>query len=498
MKNKEEKIIGTYFYPHFANKGKVAQVIRTLIEYRKVAQKIAHIQWKYFFINRECKFNKYLSVKEINSDLSERYKQTCLWQVCSTLKSYISNLQNQFVNIIFHSNLPEKDKHILLALNSKNAWLKYDNSEIICYKDKTKIVYPITEFHKNLAKKIFKHLIKKNRKPSFKRISMHLDEKVAVLIEKITNKAKEFDYWLRLSTVNKGNPIYIPLKKNPHAEFIDGEFMKFVQIIYQNDNLIIKRVKSLNAKQYIPQIQEISIDLGLNPLFATNKGDLFGRNFLKSLTEFDRKIQNRAKYLQSKGIKRLKTDKKFSELTNHLREFLKNEVNRILNRIIKIYKPAKLIIEKLNFRSPELSKRMNRLIQNFGKRYIKEKLNRFKEIFGIEIIEVNPAYTSQECSCCGYVDKNNRKNTYYFECKSCGKKLNAQVNGSRNISKRSSLVDVKLYTPKKQVLKVLVKHYLERLNGCNSAPLKLLSENPYFKDSLGNFKPLECGENKCL
>ena len=498
MKNKEEKIIGTYFYPHFANKGKVAQVIRTLIEYRKVAQKIAHIQWKYFFINRECKFNKYLSVKEINSDLSERYKQTCLWQVCSTLKSYIGNLQNQFVNIIFYSNLPEKDKHILLALNSKNAWLKYDNSEIICYKDKAKIVYPVTEFHKNLAKKIFKHLIKKNRKPSFKRISMHLDEKVAVLIEKIPNKAKEFDYWLRLSTVNKGNPIYIPLKKNPHAEFIDGEFMKFVQIIYQNDNLIIKRVKSLNAKQYIPQIQEISIDLGLNPLFATNKGDLFGRNFLKSLTEFDRKIQNRAKYLQSKGIKRLKTDKKYSELTNHLREFLKNEVNRILNRIIKIYKPAKLIIEKLNFRSPELSKRMNRLIQNFGKRYIKEKLNRFKEIFGIEIIEVNPAYTSQECSCCGYVDKNNRKNTYYFECKSCGKKLNAQVNGSRNISKRSSLVDVKLYTPKKQVLKVLVKHYLERLNGCNSAPVKLLSENPYFKDSLGNFKPLECGENKCL
>jgi putative transposase len=171
------------------------------------------------------------------------------------------------------------------------------------------------------------------------------------------------------------NPVYIPLKKNPHAEFIDGEFMKFVQIIYQNDNLIIKRVKFLNAKQYIPQIQEISIDLGLNPLFATNKGDLFGRNFLRLLIEFDRKIQNRAKYLQSKGIKRLKTDKKYNELTNHLREFLKNEVNRILNRIIKIYKPAKLIIEKLNFRSPELSKRMNRLIQNFGKRYINLSLS---------------------------------------------------------------------------------------------------------------------------
>jgi len=61
----------------------------------------------------------------------------------------------------------------------------------------------------------------------------------------------------------------------------------------------------------------------------------------------------------------------------------------------------------LDFRSLELSKRMNRILQNFGRRYIKQKLERLQELYGIGVIEINPAYTSQECSSCGYVDKNN-------------------------------------------------------------------------------------------
>jgi transposase, IS605 OrfB family, central region len=163
-----------------------------------------------------------------------------------------------------------------------------------------------------------------------------------------------------------------------------------------------------------------------------------------------------------------------------LREFLKNEINRLINIIIKIYKPKRIVIEKLDFRSPELSKRMNRMIQNFGKRYIKEKLQKLQELYGIEVVEINPAYTSQECSCCGYIDKKNRKDTQEFECKACGNKTNAQINGAKNILKRSSLGNLR----KKQVLKILIERYLERLKGCKSPPLDVIRDNPYFKDYL--------------
>lgn len=41
----------------------------------------------------------------------------------------------------------------------------------------------------------------------------------------------------------------------------------------------------------------------------------------------------------------------------------------------------------------------------------------------LEIVELNPAYTSQECYSCGYVDKSNRQSQSEFKCKCCGKEL---------------------------------------------------------------------------
>ncbi|WP_169727082.1 hypothetical protein [Thermocrinis ruber] len=53
-----------------------------------------------------------------------------------------------------------------------------------------------------MAKKIFKHLLGKNRRPRFEGIALHLDGKVAELEPRKEGKAKAFDYWLKLSTVS--------------------------------------------------------------------------------------------------------------------------------------------------------------------------------------------------------------------------------------------------------------------------------------------------------
>jgi putative transposase len=39
-------------------------------------------------------------------------------------------------------------------------------------------------------------------------------------------------------------------------------------------------IKQLKKKEYISLTDEIVVDLGLRSLFATDKRDLFGRNFL--------------------------------------------------------------------------------------------------------------------------------------------------------------------------------------------------------------------------
>lgn len=53
---------------------------------------------------------------------------------------------------------------------------------------------------------------------------------------------------------------------------------------------------------------------------------------------------------------------------------------------------------------------------------------------GIKVVKVNPKYTSQRCSKCGYIDKENRESQSEFVCKCCGFRTNADFNASQNLS----------------------------------------------------------------
>ena len=52
---------------------------------------------------------------------------------------------------------------------------------------------------------------------------------------------------------------------------------------------------------------------------------------------------------------------------------------------------------------------------------------------GGALVKVNPAYTSQTCSCCGHVDKLNRKTQASFVCLACGHAEHADTNAAKNI-----------------------------------------------------------------
>lgn len=53
---------------------------------------------------------------------------------------------------------------------------------------------------------------------------------------------------------------------------------------------------------------------------------------------------------------------------------------------------------------------------------------------GIQVVKVNPQYTSQRCSKCGHIDEDNRTSQARFCCVKCGFKANADFNASQNLS----------------------------------------------------------------
>jgi transposase len=54
---------------------------------------------------------------------------------------------------------------------------------------------------------------------------------------------------------------------------------------------------------------------------------------------------------------------------------------------------------------------------------------------GIDISQINPAYTSQECPCCGHIAKGNRVGLQ-FQCVACGHTGDADLTASKNIGRR--------------------------------------------------------------
>ena len=345
---------------------------------------------------------------------------------------------------------------------------------------------PIDKEILKLSRKIIKRAIAKNRLPNTKNIQLHLDGKVAIVETKKENGAEAFDYWIKLSTLNRGNPVYLPLRSNPYFESVEGKLKNFCQInVDRFGSVSIALLKEIRKKEYKPKMDKLALDLGLSNLFATDRGDLFGRRFIDYLLRVDEKIVPLKARLQRNRLKPSHS-KRYRRLVKKTRDYLKNEIHRILNRIVKLYAPKEIVIEKIDFQSPKLSKRMNRILQNFGKRIIRQKLESLKEELGIKITEINPAYTSQTCSKCGYVDKRNRKSQSVFICGFCRSKQNSDVNAAKNILLRSSRKIGDIYTKKSEVLDKLVKEFVERhKKQVRSCPAIL--SNPYFDG-----EPIDC------
>ena len=425
-------IIRTYPLTHYMNKDKITKVNLVIDQYRILAKNIAYNQWDNFFMNGT--FYKDLPIS-IPTSLSARYQQTCQYQVVGMLESYISNLKNDFKVYVNRSKLSPHIKQDLYAINLLGLW--FSNTSYMVNNPKGKDYRTITLQTIKLARKIMKHIFKIFNKPTYNNINMALDTKVAKVSTKDDTKATNYDYWLNLSSIIPRKTIKIPIDTNKYFNNVVGKIKKFVQINKdQDNNLTVCFMKELPDQKDIYQenikMETIAIDLGLRNLFSTSEGDMFGRGFIDKLYYYDNLITKHMKELQKHNIKPNK-NKKYRKLVSKVKHYIKNLINRNINKILKLHNPKTIVMEQLNFQSPNLSKRLNRIIGNFGKGYLTKKLDSITELYGVEVIYINPAYTSQECSKCHNIDKLNRKSQGAFTCTFCGSKQNADVNASKTI-----------------------------------------------------------------
>lgn len=352
-------------------------------------------------------------------------------QVNAALKSWVALAQKESFRVIRSWDIPDEERTRLIMLTKQKLW-----------------------WTDPLGEEIIHDVLKTTPFPVFTSLSIRLDDLVCAPGESAEG------YWLRLRVF--GEKLDIPVQPSPYYlhRMNAGRECSVSVLSFPDDSMVIHRMVEIEDAELRTAGADIGIDWGLATLLTTSDGDCMGRRLYSWLQKMDDQLQQLTASLQQQGIP-LKKSQRYQKLNHRIRQYVTNEVNRVLNRIAS-WDIKSISVEKLDFRGGGLSGRMNRILSRAGRNAFKNKLGSLEEEYGIEVTEVNPAYTSQTCTGCGYVDKRNRVNQETFSCVFCGKTRHADVNAARNILHRRSFSDDGLvYTKKDSVLSFLDNIFMD-------------------------------------
>lgn len=228
-------------------------------------------------------------------------------------------------------------------------------------------------------------------------------------------------------------------------------------LMFDKKNLILNLSIHFPKKEKSTEVvkgRTLGVDLGIKiPAYASLNDNIyvnksFGNVFelLKAKKQFkERRIRIYKQMSNVKGGKgRKKKMKAAYNLSDKERRFTQNYNHQLSRRIVNFAKANNC--EYINMEYLEGDSFKDKKVLGIWTYYELQQYIKYKaEIEGIKVRFVNPAYTSQTCSKCGYIDEENRPTQEKFKCKKCGFEMNADRNASINISRKTE--DVKKKKP---------------------------------------------------
>lgn len=215
--------------------------------------------------------------------------------------------------------------------------------------------------------------------------------------------------------------------------------------------------KNIEEKSILNSNRTLGIDLGVvnvatMSIFDSDKGDWDLISFRDRVIDGKELIAFRQKYynlrrdmsIASKvvgdgrvghGYKcRMKPVNKVRDKVANFADTYNHKVSRYIVDLAAKYNCGVIQMEDL---SKATSNTRERMLKDWSYYDLQNKIEYKAKELGIDVIYINPKYTSKRCSKCGCIHEENRdgkKDQAKFECKVCGYKDNADINASKNIS----------------------------------------------------------------
>ena len=221
-----------------------------------------------------------------------------------------------------------------------------------------------------------------------------------------------------------------------------GWVAQAVTITYsrKQDCILLHLILSTPAPEKVPTKNVLGIDLGIVNIAVCSDNTFYNSKHLKNIKG---KYQHLRGELQAKGTRSAK--RKLKRISGRERRFVR-DVNHCVSKAIVNSPYDTFVLEDLSQirkkagRKSNAVKHMRKAIGNWSFYELQTFIKYKAEGSGKDVIFVNPAFTSMECSECGFTDKGNRKNRETFHCQKCGFELHADLNASRNIVERGMLL----------------------------------------------------------
>ncbi|MBE6703983.1 MAG: transposase [Ruminococcaceae bacterium] len=222
------------------------------------------------------------------------------------------------------------------------------------------------------------------------------------------------------------------------------------QLIYDNKKwFLILAYRFTQKKNDLNPDKILGVDLGVKfAVYASSIGE-YGSFRIKGgeVTEFIKRLEKRKKSLQNQatvcgdgrighGTKTRVADVyKARDKISNFQDTINHRYSRAIVDYARKNGYGTIQLEKLD-NSIEKKGDYSPVLVHWTYYDLRTKMEYKAAEYGIKVIAVEPKYTSQRCSKCGYISSENRKTQESFECIKCGYKCNADFNASQNLSVR--------------------------------------------------------------
>jgi len=350
---------------------------------------------------------------------------------------------------------------------------------------------------------------KDKKPPEIKNISLKTTSHVLSL--ETSSNSNSFESWLRLTTLTPYKRSLIPIvlyksirqhMKSDKWEPCSG--MELNKIAGQWELTLIFKTRQDVIPEAPKETQKelVGVDIGVVSMITLSTGEQFGQVTKEIATRADKEAKKFARKQKLNHCLEKKNKPKVSLADGRNGRFVRCVIGKVLNDTLKHLGPSVIVAyEDLSVHDMRMkSKSMQRRLKASQLGFIKKRLGEKLEQAGIEHRAVEPAYSSQACFKCGFVDKGNRQDQAHFKCSACGYENNADVNGALIVRERFYDDEINNLDDFRKVKIILLARYrANNLPDARGAPVELDSSsgdrNISGECPLSSIKLHGCAEN---